>query len=101
MGLTVTLTGSYETGRIAQAEVRFEWPNSILVRSAREERERASIRFLSSMSVDNFQTGYSENGRGKRCPRHVAEGNVVGMRLDILAIPGLLELHDQMTLAPC
>ena len=48
------LTGSYETGRIAQAEVRFEWPNSILVRSAREERERASIRFLSSMSVDDF-----------------------------------------------
>ena len=48
-----------------------------------------------------FQTGYSENGYGKRCARHVAEGNVVGMRLDILAIPGLLELHDQMTLAPC
>ena len=28
----VGLTGSYETPRIAQAEVRFEWPNSILVR---------------------------------------------------------------------
>ena len=28
----VGLTGAYETPRIAQAEVRFEWPNSILVR---------------------------------------------------------------------
>ena len=28
----VGLTGSYETSRIAQAEVQFEWPNSILVR---------------------------------------------------------------------
>ena len=32
----VGLTGAYETPRIAQAEFRFEWPNSILVRWALE-----------------------------------------------------------------
>ena len=40
----VGLTGSYETSRIAQAEVQFEWPNSILVRFGSDEREMMIFR---------------------------------------------------------
>ena len=44
----VGLTGSYETPGIAQAEVRFEWPNSILVRGL--FREALSLLTISDLS---------------------------------------------------
>ena len=50
----VGLTGSYETPRIAQAEVRFEWPNSILVRMQSKAKDGGTLHQVQGACFEPF-----------------------------------------------
>ena len=62
--------------------------------TARLDSEQMVCSHTEQLIAMIFQTGYSENGHGKRCAWHVAVGNVVGMLFDIFAIPGPFHMQN-------
>ena len=61
---------------------------------ARQDSEQMVCSHTEQHIAMIFQTGSGENGHGKRCARHVAVDNVVGMHLDIFAIPGPFHMQN-------
>ena len=62
--------------------------------TARQDSEQMVCSHTEQLIAMIFQTGSGENGHGKQCAWHVAVGNVVGMHLDIFAIPGPFHMRN-------
>ena len=62
---------------------------------ARQDSEQMVCSHTEQLIAMIFQTGSGENGHGnQQCAWHVAVGNVVGMHLDIFAIPGPFHMQN-------
>ena len=63
--------------------------------TARQDSEQMVCSHTEQLIAMIFQTGSGENGHGnQQCAWHVAVGNVVGMHLDIFAIPGPFHMQN-------